>query len=72
MLPIAFVNRLWMRMTTGLYPAKRDLWGFGEMVLTGTDVEAPVEVSTVLVRWRRVACMTPVYRWQSEAGRVAG
>jgi len=27
------------------------------MVLTGTDVEAPVEVSTVLVRWRRVACM---------------
>lgn len=62
MLPIAFVNRLWMRMTTGLYPAKRDLWGFDEMVLTGTDVETPVEVSTVLVRCRRVAGMTPVYR----------
>jgi len=49
-------------MTTGLYPAKRDLWGFDEMVLTGTDVETPVEVSTVLVRCRRVAGMTPVYR----------
>ncbi|GAE67692.1 hypothetical protein JCM18909_770 [Cutibacterium acnes JCM 18909] len=55
-------------MTTGLYPAKGDVWGFGEMVLTGTDVE----VATVLVKRRRVACMTPVYRWQPEAGRVAG
>ena len=57
-----------MCMTTGLYPAKGDVWGFGEMVLTGTDVE----VATVLVKRRRVACMTPVYRWQPEAGRVAG